>query len=394
MNIVIDVRCLNEYPLTGVPTYAIAVLNNLFSLDKTNNYLLFNNTYYSENENLKFLIAQWTKNQNVRYFNLHWPNKILNFLLKFKLVCLDKILSRRNIIEKIDCWWSPNMNYLNLSSNIKLLLTVHDLSFHLFPDFYSFKERLWHWGIGYKKLFQRANRLLSVSQSTAHDLQSLGIPVEKIKVLPLGVETSVFYKIVDENKLSDFKQKYNLPERFFIFVATLGARKNLKLLIEAWLGLPATARRACRLLLIGKKTAYWETLSRDRWGGGRRNYDQLWGDVGIRIFSDATPGDLPYFYNLAEVLVYPSCYEGFGLPPLEALACACPVIVGGNSALLENFSEAITIDVDNPDELQDLLFAFVHGKINKELAFPKSFNVEKYSWKNYAENLLNLMESL
>jgi len=147
-------------------------------------------------------------------------------------------------------------------------------------------------------------------------------------------------------------------------------------------------------LLIGKKTAYWEALSRERWGGGRRNYDQLWGGVGIRIFADATPDDLPYFYNLAEVLVYPSCYEGFGLPPLEALACGCPVIVGRNSALLENFSESMTIDVDNPDELQDLLFTFVHGKINKELAFSKSFNVEKYSWKNYAEHLLNLMESL
>jgi len=394
MNIVIDIRCLNDYPLTGVPTYAIAVINNLFLLDKKNSYILFNNTYYSENNYLKNLLTTWLKNNNVQYFNLRWPNKILNFLLKFKFLSLDKILRKRKIVEKIDCWWSPNMNYLNLSDDIKFLLTVHDLSFHLFPEFYDFKERLWHWGIAYKKLYQRANHLLSVSRSTAYDLQNMGVAEEKIKVFPLGVNRDFFYKILDQNKLNDFKQKYNLPDRFFIFVATLGARKNLKLLVNSWLSLSGVDRRACQLLLIGKKTGYWDVLSREQWGKNCLDYDKLWESAGIRTFPFAAVDDLPYFYNLAEALVYPSCYEGFGLPPLEALSCDCPVIVGRNSALLENFAEALTVDVDNTEELSGLLFDFVHGRINKAEALPKAFDCNKYSWKSYAENLLKLMESL
>jgi glycosyltransferase involved in cell wall biosynthesis len=271
---------------------------------------------------------------------------------------------------------------------------VHDLSFHFFPEFYDFKQRLWHWGLNYQKLYQRAQRLLSVSRATAFDLQKLGIEENKITVFPLGVNTDFFYKITDSTKLNDFKNKYNLPEKFVIFVATLGARKNLKLLIEAWLNLPVTDHRDHQLLLIGKKTAYWDDLSRKKWGSRAENYDKLWESVGVRLFPFAAVDDLPYFYSLAEVLVYPSCYEGFGLPPLEALACECPVIVGRNSALLENFAETLTIDVDNPKELNDLLFDFIHGRITKDLALPKSFDVNQYSWKRYAENLLNLIQSL
>lgn len=394
MNIVIDIRCLNDYPITGVPTYAMAVIDNLLLLDKKKSYLLFNNTYSLENEHLRKLLEKWTQNSNVRYFNLHWPNKLLNILLKFKLICLDKILLRKKVIEKIDCWWSPNMNYLHLSARIKFLLTVHDLSFHLFPYFYTLKERLWHWGISYKKLYQRANYILSVSQSTAFDLQNLGVPLNKISVFPLGVDFNLFHKITDGDALAEFKNKYDLPNRFFVFVGTLGARKNLKLLIKAWLALSATDRRSCQLFLVGKKTNYWEELSKEQWGKVKRDYDKLWESVGVRIFSAVKPDDLSYFYNLAEVLIYPSFYEGFGLPPLEALFCDCPVIVGRNSALLENFATSLTVDVDGVDELNALLFDLIHGRINKEIALPQSFDKNKYSWKVYAKNLLNLMESL
>jgi len=393
MNIVIDLRCLNDYPFTGVGNYAISVIGNLLKLDKHNNYLLFNNTYKVENEKLMNLVSAWLENNNVRYFNAHWPNKFLNFLLKFKFLKLDIFLKKRALFNNVACWYLPNINYLNLSNDVKLLLTVHDLSFHFFPQFFNFKQRLWHWGINYLSLFQRADCLLAVSRSTSFDLERLGLASEKIKVFPLGVDKTRFFKIDNTERLRLLKEKYDLPERFFVFVATLESRKNLQLLLAAWLDLSARDRQACPLYLIGRKTDYWQKLSREQWGK-KQEYDSLWKTLDIKILSYVPDEDLPVFYNLAEALIYPSSYEGFGLPPLEALSCDCPVIIGRNSALLENFAGAISVDPDNSRELSNLLFAFIHGKIERADALPRNFTCEKYSWSVYAENLLNLIQSL
>jgi glycosyltransferase involved in cell wall biosynthesis len=393
MNIVIDLRCLNDYPFTGVANYTISVVDALLQSDRQNNYLLFNNSYKIENEKLDCLLKGWLKNDNVRYFNAHWPNKLLNFLLKIKILKLDIFLRKKNLFDHVDCWYLPNMNYLCLSDGVRVLLTVHDLSFHLFPGFFNYKQRLWHRGINYQKLFKRANYLLAVSRATAFDLRRLGVDNFKIKVFPLGVDNVRFY-LIDNNERLDFvKKKYNLPKRFFVFVATLEARKNLRLLLAAWLDLSVRDRQECPLYLIGRKTAYWQKISREQWGI-RQDYDYLWEGLGVNILSYVPDDDLPVFYNLAEALVYPSCYEGFGLPPLEALSCNCPVIVGRNSALLENFADALTVDTDNPRELTNLLFDFIHGKIDRANALPKNFGLEKYSWSAYADSLLNLIKSL
>lgn len=209
------------------------------------------------------------------------------------------------------------------------VVTVYDLSFIHYPALLSPTRRL------YLRLLtslscQRARRVIAISQSTARDLtDSLGIPPEKIDVALPGYNTTA-YRPLPPEQVDAFRQRLNLPERFWLFLGTLEPRKNLVTLLEAYAALPRSERLP--LILAGGKG--WD-------------YDPIFAAVERLSLSDSVrfPGfvpveDLPLWYNSAEVFIYPSVFEGFGLPVLEALACGTPVIVSNASSLPEVAGES------------------------------------------------------
>jgi glycosyltransferase involved in cell wall biosynthesis len=204
------------------------------------------------------------------------------------------------------------------------VVTVYDLSFLHYPQVLSTSRRL------YLRLFtalscRRANRVIAISHSTARDLtDSLGIPEEKIDVAVPGYDTTAYRPYAPE-QVAAFRQKNNLPERFWFFLGTLEPRKNLTTLIEAYAALPKSERLP--LILAGGKGWLYDDIF-----AAVERYNL----VNEIHFPGYLPvEDLPLWYNSAETFMYPSVFEGFGLPVLEAMACGTPVLSSDASSLPE-----------------------------------------------------------
>ncbi len=210
-----------------------------------------------------------------------------------------------------------------------LVVTVYDLSFLHYPQLLSRSRR------AYLRLFtgltcRRARRVICISRSTAQDvIEHLGVAPTKVDVAAAGHDPARFHPLPPAATAA-FRQEKGLPERFWLFVGTLEPRKNLLTLLQAYAALPARERPP---LLLG--------------GGKGWGYDEIFASINrlgladsVRWLGFLAADELPYWYNCAEAFVYPSVYEGFGLPVLEAMACGTPVIVSDASSLPEVAGEA------------------------------------------------------
>jgi glycosyltransferase involved in cell wall biosynthesis len=207
------------------------------------------------------------------------------------------------------------------------VVTVHDLSFLLYPQGFRALNRF------YLRTFTRlsvrhALRVIAVSESTRQDLiRHYDLSPAKIDVVYNGVDAS--FRPLPNDRVSAFRAARDLPERFILFVGTLEPRKNVVRLIEAYAQLPPG--RPPLMLVGGKGWLYDEIFARVKAGN-------LASEVQFVGYIPAE--ELPLWYNAADLFVYPSLYEGFGLPPLEAMACGTPVVVSRASSLPEVVGQA------------------------------------------------------
>jgi glycosyltransferase involved in cell wall biosynthesis len=213
------------------------------------------------------------------------------------------------------------------ASDCPSVITVHDLSFLFYPDHFPASRRL------YLRTFtrlsvQRARRVIAISENTRRDVvQQYGVSPDQVDRIYYGLDP--IFRPLPPDQVAEFRRRRGLPERFLLFVGTLEPRKNVAGLVEAYACLPGDCPP---LLLVGGKG--WL-------------YDDIFARVEALNLADRVrfvgyiPGEeLPWWYNAAELFVYPSVYEGFGLPPLEAMACGTPVVSSNVSSLPEVVGEA------------------------------------------------------
>lgn len=224
------------------------------------------------------------------------------------------------------------------------VVTIHDLSPFLYPELYRPSRRLYQ-QVQLRRSARCATHLIADSEATRQDvIRILGVSPERVTAIPLGVEETL-HPITDSEALAAFRQRYGLDRPYILFVGTLEPRKNLSLLLEAFALLKAR-HIPHELVLVGGKGWYYETLF--------ERTAQLGLQGAVRFAGYASEEDLPYWYSAAEIFVYPSRYEGFGLPPLEAMACGTPVIVSRASSLPEAVGEAgLLVDPDDPRALAE-----------------------------------------
>ncbi|MCY4247537.1 MAG: glycosyltransferase family 1 protein [Chloroflexi bacterium] len=205
-----------------------------------------------------------------------------------------------------------------------MVVTVYDLSFIRYPGRISPARR--HYLRAMTRLTcKRARRVIAISQSTADDLQrEMGVPARKIDVTPLGYDQALFRQR-QPAEIEHFRRKHSLPARFWLFVGTLEPRKNLMLLLEAYRLLDKAERLP---LILGGGLG---------WRGEQilAAIEQFELGDSVKHVGFIPVADLPLWYNCAEAFLYPSVYEGFGLPVLEAMACGTPVIASDAAALAE-----------------------------------------------------------
>lgn len=255
------------------------------------------------------------------------------------------------------------------------IITVYDLSFLHYPQVLSTSRRL------YLRLFtalscRRAKRVIAISHSTAHDVhQSFGIPLDKIDIAPPGYDAALYRRLPTE-EIATFRARRNLPERFWLFLGTLEPRKNLPMLLQAYATLPDNQRLP--LILAGGKGWDYQAIfdAIDRYN--LKNWVQLPGYLPVE--------ELPLWYNSAEVFLYPSVFEGFGIPVLEAMACGTPVIISNASSLPEVAGSAgLSLPPHAVDQWTEALRR-AHSDSNwREQATQQGFiEAMRYSWQGTA----------
>ncbi len=221
----------------------------------------------------------------------------------------------------------------------RTIVTIHDLIFLRFPHYYRFFDRLIY-RYKFQSACRNADRIIAVSACTKKDIvHYLGIAPEKIDVVYQGCANE-FKHALPENQLRAVQETYRLPERFLLYVGSIEERKNLLLVVQALMQI----NEPIALVAIGKRTSYTRKVE---------HYIKTHGlESRVMLLTQISTHELPAFYRLATTFVYPSLFEGFGIPILEALCCGIPVVAAKGSCLEEAGGPgSIYIDPHNPHDL-------------------------------------------
>ena len=269
------------------------------------------------------------------------------------------------------------------------LVTVHDLAFHFYPD--AAMPTLYRYlNVVVPRSIQRADHLLADSHHTARDLQDVWqIAPERITVVQGAVDHEHFQPVRDPQRLTAIRQRYAIGDQPFILgLSTLEPRKNFVRLIEAFAVAKERENLPHRLIIGGSKG--WL-------------YDEIFAKVTeLRLTNDVHfPGyiddaDLPALYSAAEFFAYPSLYEGFGLPILEALACDTPVLTANNSCLPEaGGSGAIYVDAEDVESIAAGIMTLVtDSSLHTQLRTAGRTHAQQFTWERSAMQLLHAYQTV
>ena len=265
----------------------------------------------------------------------------------------------------------------------KTVITVHDLAFVKYPQFYNLTKR-WYKNLLAPGSINRADKIIAVSQATKQDLvEKYSVPEEKVKVIYNGIADKFKPLDLGEAEKERRKRKYSF-KRFLLFVGTIEPRKNLKGLVEAFSEI-SKKKPDLGLIICGKLG--W--LTGDILNAMSRHPNILY----LKYVSDE---DLVELYNLAELFIYPSFYEGFGFPPLEAMACGTPVITGRTSSLPEVLGEAAWfIDPQDPRQIAQAIEKLLNDRALCQNMIEKGFKQARaFTWKKTAEATWKLYQEM
>jgi len=299
--------------------------------------------------------------------------------ISFLKRAVKKLLSKAPKLydKKFDVYFEPNFV---INENIKAkkrIATIHDFSF-MIKEWHP-KERVEFFEKNFWKNIKLADEIIVVSEFVKHEtLKYLDFKEENIHVIYNGVDHDVFKKYPEHN-LIKIKEKFNLPDDFILFVGSIEPRKNLLNLLEAYDMLSSSTKNDFPLILAG-------------FSGWNNNEIMDLIDKNskfIRYLGYIETDELAKLYNLASIFVYPSLYEGFGLPPLEAMACGTPVLVSNRASMPEVCQNyASYCNPQQPDDIKYQLENLINdsqlrNKLSSEgIEYTKNFDWDKSASKH------------
>lgn len=335
MNIAFDAKRIT-HNATGLGNYSRFIIHTLAEYYPENNYLLCspslgNPRLYEDLRAYRSVSVHTPETTLGRYSGTYWRNWGLKSTLRHEEVDIYHGLSNELPIGLY--------NYKEIGT----VLTMHDLAFIRYPQFYKWTDRqLYKWKYGTSA--RHADHVIAVSESTRQDvIEIFGVEPERVSVIYQGC--SPIYAQTRPEQEAFVRGHYQLPERYMLFVGSIEERKNLKLAVEA---LSSLADREICLVAVGRRTAYCQevlALAR-RLGVAAR----------VRLLHQVPTEHLPGFYRGAELFVYPSRFEGFGIPIIEALHVGTPVIGARGSCLEEaGGPHSLYTSPDDAEELGSLM---------------------------------------
>ena len=315
--------------------------------------------------------------------------KLFKYLYKKYKIYDYSTSPMKNILDSADIYYSvfyPIPKYIQNKNHIKKVITIHDTTPFIFnnSDVSLMSDIL--------NSIDDSTTIITVSEHTKRDILHYAphIKTENIYVCPLAASEEFFYPCKDSEKFEKIKEKYQLPDKYFLSLSTLEPRKNIDHLIRCFL---KTIRENkfddLYLVLAGKKGWLFDKIFEE--------HDNA-GDLKDRIiFTGFVPNeDLASIYSNAQAFYYMTLYEGFGLPPLEAMQCGTPVVVSDNSSLPEVVGDAgILIDAKDEEKLiQAMINLYNNGDLRKSLSEKSLIQAQKFSWDKVADSYLQIWRKI
>jgi glycosyltransferase involved in cell wall biosynthesis len=359
---------------SGVGQYIYHMVSSLLSISPDQFYL------YLSRGNTR---SEWLSRPDAKMKEIPFRKEQVIFRNLYELIYYGIDLRK----DDLTVFWSPDTKIPLLTPNIPLVITSYDLAIFREPETYQF-SRVLYWRKLFKHAIQRASCIIAISNTTRDDLiELMQVPSQKIRVIYCGVDTR-FRLIKDGDILEYIRLKYGLPKKFLLFVGLFSPRKNIAGILKAFAILKDKFNIPHHLVMVGEK-------------GWRYKADlELVNSLGLEkdvVFPGfVEDDDLPAVYNLADALVFPSLYEGFGLPVLEAMACGTPVVTSNVSALPEVVGEAgIMVNPYDHEEIASGVYRLLSDKyFATQLAKAGLERSKHFSWENAAREMLTVFHEL
>lgn len=370
----VDAEVLVAPHFSGIGHYTLKLLQGLDDLlDGRNDVVIELGVYFRRmNEIHKFGF------RNFRYRKTFIPLRISNKLKsERKQFYYDLLFGRR-------VYFFPNYTSWPLLHS-RSIPVVYDLSFEHFPHYVEpNNQRFLSQNV--KNSVEWASKIVTISTNSQNEIADFyNIPKSKIPIIYPGVDQSVFFKY-PEDAVAHIKARYAIHGKYILFVGNIEPRKNLINLLLAYEKLPESIRKEYSLLLIGARgwldDEIYAVIERLRIAGNFIQQPQGY----------VKDEDIAALFSGASLFVYPSQYEGFGIPPIEAMACGVPTITSDNSSLPEAVGDAsVMVDAKSVPDITKAIERVLSDKdLQKKLVVKGYKQIQKYSWLHESEKLLNL----
>lgn len=361
---------INTLPLlaqrTGIGNYIYHIAKNLLRVAHEHQFVF----YYGYPSHRLYC------SEDRLYWNLVWSVRRLAKKLPYsrELLYASCYYLFQHRLLNLDVYFEPNFIPLAIPAR-KLVTTIMDFSFHLHPEWHP-RHRIAYFQANFWNKIHQADRIIVPSHYIAQEAKEM-LPFDKDKVttIPLGIDHHLFHPYAPE-VLAEFRKQKRLPEKFILFTGSIEPRKNLLGLLQAYDMLTPDIKQEYKLVLAGFEG--WNNQQIMTWIGKNQTHINYLGYI-----NDA---ELAWLYNLASLVVLPSFYEGFGLPPLEAMACGTPSIVSRVASLPEVCGDAaIYIDPHQPSTIAEAITNLARqSTLRDELRHKGLAHVRQYSWEKSA----------